>query len=70
LARDLGTMLDELLVSNHPWRVYPVKLLVNVGDLRARAEAAAKPAEGAPPAEGAGKPAGGAVKPQSTEMAK
>jgi hypothetical protein len=67
LARDLGALLGELLESNHPWRVYPVKLLVDVGDLRARMP------EEAPPAEGPGKPAeegakpGGEAKPQSTE---
>lgn len=73
LARDLGTMLRELLDSNHPWRVYTVKLVVDVGELRARAAAA----EAAPPADGGGKPAGDAGKqageagkPQSTEAAK
>ncbi|MFI5403785.1 MAG: hypothetical protein ACHQ1G_12680 [Planctomycetota bacterium] len=74
LARDLGTMLGELLDSNHPWRVYTVKLVVNVRELRERAAAAeaaaAPPAEGAKPAEDAGKPAGEAGKPQSTEASK
>ncbi len=58
LTRDVGTMLGELLDSNHAWRVYPVKLLVDVRELRERAAAA----EAAPPAEG-GKPAGDAGKP-------
>jgi hypothetical protein len=73
LSRDLGTMLDELLDSNHPWRVYPVKLVVDVREMRERAAAAEAPA----PAEGAGKPAGDgakpagdAGKPQSAEAAK
>jgi len=35
--RDLGTMLEELVGSNHPWRVYPVKYVVNVAELRQRA---------------------------------
>ncbi len=60
LIRDLGTMLGELLDSNHPWRVYSVKLLVDVRELRERAAAAeaAPPADGGKPAEDAGKPAG------------
>ncbi len=67
LTRELGTMLGELLDSNHPWRVYPVRLVVDVAELRARTP------EEAPPAEGAGKPGqeaakpGGEAKPQSTE---
>ncbi|HEX5136031.1 MAG TPA: hypothetical protein VFY93_03600 [Planctomycetota bacterium] len=71
LSRDLGTMLAELLDSNHPWRIYPVKLVVNVAELRARTPEEAPPEEGADkPAEG-GKPAGGENgKPQSTEAAK
>jgi hypothetical protein len=71
LVRDLGTMLDELLNSNHPWRVYPVKLLVDVAELRARAAAAAPPAEGpGKPAEADGVTPGTESKPQSTEVAK
>jgi len=71
LTRDLNTMLGELLDSNHPWRIYPVKLLVDVRELRERAAAAAPPAEeGAPSAEGAGKPAGDAAKPQSAKASK
>jgi hypothetical protein len=57
LARELGTMLGELLDSNHPWRVYPVKLVVDVAELRARTP------EEAPPAEEPGKPAEEGVKP-------
>jgi hypothetical protein len=48
VPRDLGTMINELLDSNQPWRVYPVKLVVDVPELRERAAAAAPPAEGAP----------------------
>jgi hypothetical protein len=72
VARDLGTMLGELLDSNQPWRAYPVKLLIDVAELRKRAEAAAAPpAEGGKPAAGDGaKPAGNPAKPQSAEVAK
>ncbi len=73
LTRDLGTMLSELLDSNHPWRVYPVKLVVDVSELRERAAAEAAPpaADGAgKPAGDAGKPAGDPGKPQSAEAAK
>lgn len=73
LTRDLDTMLRELLDSNHPWRVYTVKLVVDVRELRERAAAAeaAAPADGAAkPAGDAGKPKGDAGKPQSTEAAK
>lgn len=70
LSRDLGTMLSELLDSNHPWRVYPVKLVVEVRELKEHAAAAAPPAE-PPVAPGAnGKPPGEAGKPQSTEAVK
>lgn len=61
VARDLGTMLGELLDSNQPWRAYPVKLLVDVRELRERAAQAPAPPEG-----GAGKPAGDAAKPAGT----
>jgi hypothetical protein len=67
VVRDLGTVLSELLDSNHPWRVYPVKLLVNVRELRERvpeqAPAEQPPGE-QPPAEGVGKPGGDAAKAQ------
>lgn len=58
VARDLGTMLDELLDSNHPWRVYTAKLVVDVRDLRERAAAQAPP-----PDEGGGGAAGDVAKP-------
>jgi hypothetical protein len=69
ITRDLGTMLGELLDSNHPWRVYPVKLLVDVRELRERAAAAEAAPEEGKPADGGAKPAGEA-KPQSTEASK
>lgn len=69
LTRDLGTMLGEMLDSNHPWRVYPVRLVVDVAELRARAPEEAPPAEEAgKPGEEAAKP-GGESKPQSAEGA-
>ncbi|MHC4547233.1 MAG: hypothetical protein ACYTEZ_00515 [Planctomycetota bacterium] len=34
--RDLTIMLDQLLSTNHPWRIYPARFLVDVPDLRAR----------------------------------
>jgi hypothetical protein len=76
LTRDVGTMLDELLDSNQPWRVYTVKLQVNVRELRDRAAKKAAAAGGAPPANGAapaedgGKPAGDTGKPQSTDASR
>jgi len=76
LTRDLGTMLDELLDSNHPWRVYTVKLQVNVRELRERAAEKAQPENGAPaengapPAEDGGKTAGETGKPQSTDASR
>jgi hypothetical protein len=81
LTRELGAMLRELLDSNHPWRVYPVRLVVDVAELRARApeEAPAQeqPAEEKPaeePAKEPAKPAQGAPpsdasKPKSAEGA-
>ncbi len=39
-ARDLGTLLEELVASNHPWRIYPVKLVVDLPKLRERQPAA------------------------------
>lgn len=69
LTRELGTMLGELLDSNHPWRVYPVRLVVNVAELRARVPAEAPPAEeGGKPGEEGAQP-GGEAKPQSAEGA-
>gem|GEM_PF-7059104 len=41
VGRSLATMLDELLASNQPWRIYPAKLIVDMAALRARAEKAA-----------------------------
>jgi hypothetical protein len=71
VARDLGTMLGELLDSNQPWRAYPVKLVIDVGELRERAAQAPAPAEGADkPAGDAAKPAGNPAKPQSSEVSK
>jgi len=49
--RSLTTMLDELVASNHPWRIYPVRYVVDLPTLRARraakeaVEAAKKDAE-------------------------
>jgi len=36
-TRDLGGMLEELLATNHPWRIYPAKFVVDLPDLRAKA---------------------------------
>ena len=50
VARDLGTMLTELIESNQPWRVYPVRIAVDMPTLRrkaAEAEAAKKAKEAA-----------------------
>jgi len=70
LTRELGTMLGELLDSNHPWRIYPVKLVVDVAELRARTPEEAPAEEGAgKPAEDT-KPAGENNKTQSAEAAK
>ncbi|MHC4960254.1 MAG: hypothetical protein ACYTGN_18020 [Planctomycetota bacterium] len=46
-VRSLGVLLEELADSNQPWRVYPVKLEIDVAALRAAHEAkeAAKAAE-------------------------
>jgi len=44
VQRDLGTLLDEMVASNHPWRVYPVRFLIDVPQLKARE--ARKAAEG------------------------
>lgn len=41
VERSLPKMLDELVASNHPWRVYPVRFVVDVPVLRERAAAAA-----------------------------
>jgi hypothetical protein len=38
-TRSLGVLLDELSGSNQPWRVYPVKLEIDVAALRAKIEA-------------------------------
>ncbi|MFQ5844455.1 MAG: hypothetical protein ACE5JG_05635, partial [Planctomycetota bacterium] len=35
VERDLGTLLDELVASNHPWRVYPVRFVVDLLSVRA-----------------------------------
>lgn len=36
VTRDIGGLLEELLATNHPWRIYPVKFLVDLADLRAK----------------------------------
>jgi len=36
-TRDLGGMLEELLATNHPWRIYTAKFVVDLPDLRAKA---------------------------------
>jgi len=36
-TRSLGVMLEELVASNHPWRIYPVRFLVDLRVLRQRA---------------------------------
>jgi hypothetical protein len=65
VARELGTMVNELLDSNQPWRVYPAKLIIDVDEVRERAAAAAA---AAPPAEGTPAP-GEEGKPQSSNAA-
>ena len=35
--RDVGRLLEELLATNHPWRIYPTKFVVDLADLRAKA---------------------------------
>jgi hypothetical protein len=50
-TRDMGTMLQELVESNHPWRIYPVRLVVDVPVLKKRLaeqEAAAAAKKAAP----------------------
>jgi len=47
VSRDLGGMLAELVESNHPWRIYVAKFVIDVGELRQRAEAEAAAAAGA-----------------------
>jgi len=34
--RDVGRLLEELLATNHPWRIYPAKYVVDLADLRAK----------------------------------
>ncbi|MHC4136501.1 MAG: hypothetical protein ACYS0K_16160 [Planctomycetota bacterium] len=36
VTRDVGGLLEELLATNHPWRIYPVKYVVDLADLRAK----------------------------------
>ena len=36
VTRDLRRVLDELITSNQPWRVYSARLIVDVPDLRAK----------------------------------
>jgi len=36
VLRDIGRLLEELLATNHPWRVYPAKFVVDLADLRAK----------------------------------
>ncbi len=38
-VRDLGTLLEELVASNHPWRIYPVRFVVDLPKLRERSAA-------------------------------
>ncbi|MGH7163589.1 MAG: hypothetical protein ACREID_08900 [Planctomycetota bacterium] len=65
VERNLAVMLDELLASNHPWRVYPARFVVDLPALRevqaAREAAEAKKDEGKEAGGGAGqgKPSGG-----------
>jgi hypothetical protein len=48
VPRDVGRMLEELLATNHPWRIYPARFIVDLGDLRAKAaKAEAEKAEAA-----------------------
>ena len=51
IRRDLGVLLSELVASNHPWRIYPVRFVIDMPELRdveARraAEEARRKAEG------------------------
>jgi hypothetical protein len=50
-TRDLGTMLQELVESNHPWRIYPVHYVVDIPALKkriAREQAAEAAKKGGP----------------------
>jgi hypothetical protein len=49
VTRDLGTLVGEWLDSNHPWRAYAVKLVVNVREIKERAAAAQAQPEAPPP---------------------
>jgi hypothetical protein len=65
-SRDLGVMLNELVASNHPWRIYPVRFLVDLKVLKERA-AKRKAAEEAEKKAGEKKeaaPAGSSMKEQ------
>jgi hypothetical protein len=37
VPRDVAVLLDELLATNHPWRIFPAKFVVDLADLRAKA---------------------------------
>jgi hypothetical protein len=37
VTRDVAGLLEELLATNHPWRIYPAKFVVDLPDLRAKA---------------------------------
>jgi hypothetical protein len=64
-SRDLGVMLGELVASNHPWRIYPVRFLVDLKVLKER-EAQRKAAEEAKKAadKKEAAPAGSSIKEQ------
>jgi len=65
-SRDLAVLLGELVASNHPWRVYPVRFLVDLKVLKER-EAKRKAAEEAKKKAGEKKedaPAGSPIKEQ------
>jgi len=50
LTRDLGAMLNELIETNQPWRIYPTRITVDMPTVRrkaAEAEAARKAKEAA-----------------------
>jgi len=50
LTRDLGAMLNELIETNQPWRIYPTRITVDMPTVRRRAaeaEAARKAKEAA-----------------------
>ena len=45
LTRDVGAMLNELIASNQPWRVYPTRIIVDMPSVRSKAAAAEAVAE-------------------------